>query len=193
MYEIPRTPLGLVQYAFRALARHEVPRDELCFFLAFQLRQMPPSKAQQLVDDLVSKGALGFDHGMITLRRSEDASAEQQPQPQASAGLGDLLRNFVSSSRLSSAVAIADSALEIRRVSARPLRIEALVHGTRDYQLILDEPTRTISHDCPDWQRVSLIRRFCKHVAKLFLLLDRDEAMRLLTSMQKESWTFQQL
>jgi len=192
MYEIPQTPLGLVQYALRALARREVPRDELCFFLAFQLRQMPPSKAQQLVDDLVSKGALGFNHGMITLLGSEDASVEQQPQAQASAALGDLLRNFVTSSRLSSAEAIADSALEIRRVSARPLRIEALVHGTRDYQLILDEATRTISHDCPDWQRVSLIRRLCKHVAKLFLLLDRDEAMRLLTSMERESWTFQQ-
>lgn len=192
MYEIPKTPLGLVQYAFRALARQEVPRDELCFFLAFQLRQMPPSKAQQVIDDLVSKGALGFDRGTITLLSSEDASAEQQPQRQASPALGDLLHNFVSSSRLSSAVAIADNALAIRRVSARPLRIEALVHGTRDYRLILDEAARTISHDCPDWQRVSLIRRFCKHVAKLFLLLDRDEAVRLLTSMRQESWTFQQ-
>jgi hypothetical protein len=191
MYEIPRAPLGLVQYAFRALGRQKVGRDELCFFLAFQLRQMPPSRALQVIEELVSKGALAFDQGMITLTSSEEVSPLQQ-EPQAPPALGDLLHKFATSSRLSSAVGIPDNALEIRRVSARPLRIEALVHGTRDYQLILDEGARTIYHDCPDWQRVSLIRRFCKHVTKLLLLLDKDEAMRLLTSMQQESWVFQQ-
>jgi len=193
MYEIPRTPLGLVQYAFRALGRQKVPRDELCFFLAFELHQMTPSKAQQTIDDLVTKGFLGFEQGMITLLSNSSALLEPKPEPQTKPVLGDLLRNFVSSSRLSSAVAIADNALEIRAVSSKPLRVEAVVHGTRDYQLILDETARTISHDCPDWERVSLIRRFCKHVAKLFLLLDADDAIRILTSLRQEPWVFQRL
>jgi hypothetical protein len=193
MYEIPRSALGLVQYAFRALGKQKIARDELCFFLAFQLHRMPPSKARETVDDLVSKGALTLKDGVITLSDSGSSFAEQQPEPETGPALGDLLRAFVSSSRLSSAVAIADNAFEIHRVSMNPLRIEALVHGTRDYQLVLDEAGRTISHDCPDWERVSLIRRFCKHVAKLFLLLDQDEAVRLLTSMRQQSWTFKRL
>lgn len=192
MTELPRTPLGLVKYAFRALGRQKVAREELCFFLSFQLHQMPPSKAQQAVDDLVSKGALALKDGNITLLSTYDEFTEQERERPSRPVLGDLLRNFAASSRLSSAVAIADKALEIRRVSTTPLRVEVLVHGTRDYQLILDEGARTISHDCPDWQRVSLIRRFCKHVAKLFLLLELDEATRLLTSMQEEPWIFQQ-
>jgi hypothetical protein len=152
---------------------------------------MPPSKALQVVDDLISSGALAFDQGMVTLIMDRESSQQYQ-EPQSPVTLGDLLHKFVSSSRLSSAVAIPDNALEIHRVSTRPLRIEALVHGTRDYRLVLDEGARTISHDCPDWQRVSLIRRFCKHVVKLLLLLDEDEAVRLLTSMQQESWGFGQ-
>ena len=116
MYDIPRNPLALVQYAFRALGRKRIPRDQLCLFLSFQLRQMPPSKAQQLVDDLVSKGELAAEHGMITLLSDGDAFAEEQKESQSTPGLGDLLRSFASASRLSSAVAIADGALEIRRI-----------------------------------------------------------------------------
>ena len=121
---------------------------------------------------------------------SPDAKLDSSVSPPS---LGDLLHQFVSPSRLSRAVGIDDSAIEIQVKTKTPLRIEAVIHGTRDYKLFLDEKSRVIGHNCPDWRRMSVIRRFCKHVTKLFLSLEEDEAVRLLLSMQQESWQFKEI
>jgi len=191
MFAVPRNPLGLVRYAFRALGRDQVTFRELWLFISFDLRQMPPSKARRMIQQLAEEGMLELRGDWVLLSprgRSEATTEVEASTPLAS--LGELLRGFVSSSRLSRAVGMDDTAVEITKKTDKPLRIEAVVHGTHDYSLLLDEETRIISHDCPDWKRTRLLRRFCKHVAKLFLLLPHDDAVRILSSMQREPWQF---
>jgi hypothetical protein len=188
MYSIPRNPVGMIHYAFRAMGQNRVSIERLCFFLSFELGLMPPSKAQIIVNNLSEKGVLIIDDDWVTI--SPDAALDSSA---SSPSLSDLLHHFVSSSRLSRAVGIEDSAIEIKILSKTPLRIKAVVHGTRDYQLSLDEELRIIGHNCPDWRKVSVIRRFCKHVTKLFLSLEEDEAIRLLLSMQRDPWKFEEI
>jgi hypothetical protein len=83
-----------------------------------------------------------------------------------------------------------DQAVEFQRVSINPLKVTATVHGSKDYVIELDEEKKQIAHNCPDWLRVSVLHRFCKHVTKLLLLLEQDEALRILHSLQRDSWEF---
>ena len=195
MFEVPRTPLLLVDYVFRALGKTEIPLQQLVFFIAFDLRQLPPSKARNLLLKLHNNKEIEIQDDIVFQPKGvvsvSESVVERSPTP--SSGLGDQLRLFVSSSRLSRAVGMDDQSIEFDRVSQNPLKIEAAVHGTREYRLELDEELRKIAHDCPDWRRVSVLHRFCKHVAKLFLLLEKEEALRLLQSLQTHSWEFEQL
>lgn len=188
MYRIPRNPLGIIHYTFRAIGRKRVSLEKLCFFLSFELRLMPPSKAYTMVKDLSEKGVLIIDDGWVIISRDAKVASSVSPP-----SLGDLLHQFVSPSRLSRAVGIEDSAIKIQVKRKTPLRIEAVIRGTRDYQLFLDEESSVLRHNCPDWRKVSVIRRFCKHVTKLFLSLEEDEVVRLLLSMQQESWQFEEI
>lgn len=191
MYTVPRNPLQLVDYAFQALGKDRVSLQKLVFFISFDLRQYPPSRVMKILLDLQEKGLLKIVDDVVV--RPQVILPEFEPTvPSSSADLGELLQLFVSSSRLSRAVGMDDNAIDLQRISQNPLRIRAIVHGSRKYALELDEELKQISHDCPDWQRVRVIHRFCKHVAKLFLLLEKDEALRVLRSLQKDSWEFNQ-
>lgn len=191
MYDIPSTPLELVIYAFRALGKEHVSLQNLSFFISFDLHQMPPSQSKNIILDLISKGDLIIQDDFVSLSPTAEITMTNL-KPIQKADFGELLRKFVSSSRLSRAVGLDDKALKIRRVTTCPVRIEAIVHGTKDYTIVLDEEQRMITHNCPDWRRVSVIRRFCKHVAKLFMMLDKKEAIDLLNSIQDEAWRFEE-
>ena len=195
MYAVPRKPLLLVDYAFRALGKTEIPLQKLVFFIAFDLKQLPPSQVKNLILDLHNNDKLEVKNDVVY--QPQEVVHEREPTAQitktSTSGLGEQLRLFVSSSRLSRAVGMDDQAIEFRRLSQEPLKIQASVHGSREYRLELDEEIMQISHDCPDWRRVSVLHRFCKHVAKLFLLLEKEEALRLLQSLQTDSWEFVQL
>lgn len=192
MYAVPRNPLGLIDYSFRALGKTQVPVQQLIFFISFDLRQLPPSQASQIIQNLHTKGQLEINDGIVVQPQEVNLETESMP-PSSSLNLGEQLRLFVSSSRLSRAVGMNDQAIDFRRVSQNPLKIKATVHGSREYLLELDEEAMCISHNCPDWQRVSVLHRFCKHVTKLFLLLEKDEALRILNSLQKDEWEFIQI
>ncbi len=192
MFVVPSSPVRLVDYAFRALGKDQVPIQKLVFFLSFDIRQMAPSQARKLIERLQSEGQISIENGLVKL--SHEMVVENEiPTQDATTNLGEYLRLFVSSSRLSRAVGMNDQAIEFIQVSQSPLKVEATVHGSHDYILILDEASRRIAHNCPDWQKVSLLHRFCKHVAKLFLILEKEEAIRVLQSLQRESWEFEQV
>ncbi len=192
MFGVPRGSIRLVGYAFRALGKKTIPLQQLIFFLSFDLRQMTPSKAKKFIHDLHADGRIVFKDDLVSLPPDLVIESEQ-PTSSSTENLGALLQHFVSNSRLSRAVGMSNQALEIKIASQNPLRLEAKVHGSQDYILVLDEALRQIQHNCPDWKRVSVLHRFCKHVAKLFLLLEKDESIRVLQSLQEESWDFVQL
>ena len=190
MFTIPRNPRGLIEYAFRALGKNSVSVKDLVFFLSFDLRQMPPSRAHDLVKKLQSSGHIVVEEGQVQL--GPNIESEAQPTPvEDVAELGDLLKQFVSSPRLTRAVGMDDKALRFKQTASPPLRIEARVFGSQEYSLVLDEAKKRIEHNCPDWRRVSVLQRFCKHVAKLFLLLKQEDAVRILESLHEGSWEFE--
>jgi hypothetical protein len=67
--------------------------------------------------------------------------------------------------------------------------IEATV---RDYHVIIDFEARTILHDCAGWSKDLQTKRFCKHIGKLLMSMDREKATKMLKRIysEKEKWKF---
>jgi uncharacterized protein YecE (DUF72 family) len=83
----------------------------------------------------------------------------------------DLLTNLMGESRLARAMGIPDEDVRIGTVGVD--RVEAKI---RSYSLTMDEKSKTISHDCGDWERAVETRQLCKHVGKVLLMIPVDVA-----------------
>jgi uncharacterized protein YecE (DUF72 family) len=98
-----------------------------------------------------------------------------------------LLHAFLDIGRLKRAKEIKDSELTIEKEMDQ--RIEAAI---REYHIVIDAEARTILHDCADWSKALPTKRFCKHIGKLLLSLEREKATKILRQIygQKETWQF---
>jgi uncharacterized protein YecE (DUF72 family) len=100
------------------------------------------------------------------------------------------LLKFTDRARLERARTIEDKEVQILEKSGH--RITSRI---KEYQVVVDLDHKTVAHDCPDWTRESKDRRFCKHVARLFLALENDKATAVLEQISKQGkdWEFKTL
>jgi uncharacterized protein YecE (DUF72 family) len=98
-----------------------------------------------------------------------------------------LMHFFVPAERLRRAEQIEDRELTIREQNA-----SRVVASIRDYRIVIDAEAATILHDCADWGRILTTKKLCKHMAKLFLVMNREKATELLRKMyaQQDKWRF---
>jgi Protein of unknown function DUF72 len=96
------------------------------------------------------------------------------------------LRRFVDPNRLDRAKRIESTDVEITRDG------EVILGRIKDYRVEFDPSSRRVVHDCEDWGKVTQRKDFCKHVAKFFLSLPRDEALSHLGAIaaDRDAWTF---
>ncbi len=97
------------------------------------------------------------------------------------------LSGLMGESRLARALGIPEEELEI--TAADKSRVEARI---RKYVLKMDMASRTIVHDCGDWERSIDTRQLCKHVGRTLLSIDDEVAVEWISAMQSEpgSWKF---
>ena len=99
-----------------------------------------------------------------------------------------LISLFMDTGRLIRAREIRNDELEIEEET--PQRIVARI---RDYHIIVDSESKTIQHDCEDWRKGLEAKRFCKHMGKLLLSINRNAATELLKKIDQDGdkWQFQ--
>jgi len=71
---------------------------------------------------------------------------------------------------------------------------EDMIKATiRDYVIELSLDGKMLKHNCDDWRKGLIVRRFCKHVVKLFLSLQSDQAREILKDIveNRDLWAFQ--
>ena len=100
----------------------------------------------------------------------------------------DLLSSLMGESRLARALAIRDEELTVKTATS-----EKIVAKIRDYNLTMESQTKTITHDCGDWERSIETRQLCKHVGKVLLSLPENTALGWVTQIHEdpEAWHFQ--
>ncbi|RLE79726.1 MAG: hypothetical protein DRJ51_07215 [Thermoprotei archaeon] len=98
----------------------------------------------------------------------------------------DLLSLLVSEKRLKRAEEMSDKELRYED------RGSEIVCKIRAYKIVIDLNEKAIVHDCADWQKLVESKRFCKHLAKLFLSLPQERATKLLETIISEldDWDF---
>ncbi len=99
----------------------------------------------------------------------------------------ELMRYFTAAGRLERARSISDTELAISKSTDD--RLEATL---REYRIVIDSKSKSIMHDCADWEKIMSTKKLCKHIAKLLLSIDKQLATELLRGLyaQKESWQF---
>jgi uncharacterized protein YecE (DUF72 family) len=101
--------------------------------------------------------------------------------------LPDILERFTSEERLKRAKEMKDDEVKIEELS------ESVVKASvREYHVLIDLANKVIMHDCADWDKVSAEKKFCKHLAKMMLLMERNTALRVLNRIRSEiaDWDF---
>jgi uncharacterized protein YecE (DUF72 family) len=103
-------------------------------------------------------------------------------------GVENLLLNFSSQEVLDAARSIPERDLSLREDSRR--RLAAYVGDTT---VDIDLEQQTIVHRCPVWSKTVSEKRFCPHVARLFLMVDSERARSLLSLLRSslETWKFE--
>ena len=99
----------------------------------------------------------------------------------------NLLNIFIDKPRLKRAQRIKDKELTVQEETDD--QIKALI---RDYHIVIDLGNHLVLHDCADWSRVLPSKRFCKHIGKLLLSIDKQKASNILKQIcaNKEAWEF---
>jgi uncharacterized protein YecE (DUF72 family) len=107
--------------------------------------------------------------------------------PPVHMSLENLISYLTAPARLNRAEQIKESELAIVQETGEHL--EATI---REYHIDVDLQNKSISHDCADWARVSSTKKFCKHMARLFLSIDRRRATEILKDIydNEETWQF---
>jgi len=136
-------------------------------------------------------------HGSAALRRLT-YQARQRPVrvqgleawtgPLAGKTVEAALRNFVDSEILQAAESIPDKDLSLREDGKG--RLAAYVADTT---VDIDLENRTIVHRCPAWSKLLLEKKFCQHVARVFLIVEPGKALNLLSLIRSglEDWKFE--
>jgi hypothetical protein len=109
-----------------------------------------------------------------------------------------LLKAFLDSGTINRAVIISDSAIKINTFDPDDKIVKAEVKGSQNtpYIIEISADEKVLKHDCHDFQtKRAHDKKFCKHLAKLFLLLkEKDEkgAALILENISKDinKWDF---
>jgi len=138
-------------------------------------------------------------HGTAALRmvrlRGREREIAAEPKgleawtgPVVEKSVENLLLNFADPEILDAARSIPERDLSLREDSRRQL---AAYVG--DTTVDIDLEQQTIIHRCPVWARSISEKRFCPHVAGVFLMVDQERARSLLSLIQSSlgNWKFE--
>jgi hypothetical protein len=105
------------------------------------------------------------------------------------AKLVDLLGNVMGETRLARSFTIPDEDIKVKEANLKTIKA-----NIRDYNLNMDMASKTILHDCGDWERAIETRQLCKHIGKVLLTIPEQVALAWVSAIHEnpDAWKFQQ-
>ena len=100
----------------------------------------------------------------------------------------DLLLHMSDKRRLERGRTITDAELVVEESSEGMIRAKI-----RRYTIEVNRTTKVLKHDCDDWRKGLGMKRLCKHVIKLFLILPSEDSRQILTDLieNADTWRLQ--
>ena len=99
----------------------------------------------------------------------------------------DLLLHVSDKHRLKRAKTIKDTELIVDESSETMIKVKI-----RKYTIEVNRKTKVLKHDCEDWSQGLGMKRLCKHMIKLFLILPSEDSRQILTDLVENTntWRF---
>ena len=221
-FAIPRGITSeMVLHIWKIIALPSIEQDDLLHKISFELFLFSPKEAKEFVNVAIHKGSLILI-GDDRIKLSESLALElykwhEKRKTHISERLKEindfseksknndtnkfkiLLKALLDKGTINRAVAESDSAYEFRIIDSGQKIIKAEVQGSQKipYTIEININEKMIKHNCHDFRaKRAENKKFCKHLAKLFLLLkiqNTDLASYFLESITKEinNWNFQ--
>lgn len=205
-FAIPRNNISeLILYIWKIIDLPTISAHDLIFKISFDLFLESPENANIIVQKAIFNGILTETvNGNLKLSRELSQKLhtwqkkskkdiikwKEQNQKkeklikildkEKTSDFGVLLNAFLDKGTINRAVAITDDAFKINEFDFSKGIIKVMISGSKEesYVVSIDVNNKKLQHNCHDFQtnRVEN-KKFCKHLAKLFLLLkEKDEA-----------------
>ncbi|TXT66775.1 MAG: hypothetical protein BAJALOKI3v1_10045 [Promethearchaeota archaeon] len=218
-----KDPSELLLYIWKIINLDNVSEQDLLYNISFELYLMSPDKTYIFIQKCVEKNLL-IRNSDETLslnenlekklqnwqekRKNQMKKWEMQSKTQKStlkqlkqekkSDFNVLLKAFLDKGTLNRAVTVSDSAFNINVLDEASGVIEAEVQGSKEqpYKITLNTNKKNLNHDCDDFiNKRARNKKFCKHLAKLFLLLKENNeslALKLLNNLASSinDWEF---
>jgi hypothetical protein len=206
-FAIPRNNNSdLILYIWKIIDLPLIPLNDLIYKISYGLFLQSPDKAKIFIENCLKNNLLTKDdNGNLilssALKRKIDSWQKQRKEEvigninsakkinqlksdfikEEASNFSILLKSFVDRPTLNRAASISNLAFNIKVFDSIKGIIDSTVSGSRDepYVIELNTNTKLLKHNCHDFEtRRSKNKQFCKHLAKLFLLLrDTDKAL----------------
>ncbi|MHA1670607.1 MAG: hypothetical protein ACTSV5_08505 [Promethearchaeota archaeon] len=198
----------MVLYIWKIIGLASISLNELLYKLSFELFLYDPKEAKIFVDTAISQKYLVLDEGinlklskdlnqklkMWEIKRKEEISEKSSSTKKLNdlrSYNGYLIKNsnqfknlfklFVDEATAGRSASILQSDIKLLRFDDKIGILKATVKGSQEnnYEIEINVKLKILKHDCHDFQtRKSKSKKFCKHLARLFLLLkEQDETL----------------
>ena len=191
-------------YIWKIIELPFVSLSELIYKLSFELYLFSPKDAKEFIKKVVHNGFLIIDSDnklslsdalnlelknwhrkrrVEILKKVNNSTSIAKNidnfKKNSSNKFNILLKAFLDTGTINRAVLVSDSAISINTFDPHSKIIKAEVKGSQKTPYIIEISTneKVLKHDCNDFQtKRAQSKKFCKHLAKLFLLLkEKDE------------------
>ena len=223
-FAIPRgNTAEMVLHIWKILELPDIHQDDLLHKISFELSFFSPKDAKEFINGAVHKGYL-IQESNERIKLSESLDIElnkwhemrkihitkkknnfnnlneftDESKNSEKNTFKILLKALLDKGTINRAVAESDSAYEFKLIDSGQKIIKAEVKGSQKipYKININISEKIIEHNCHDFQTKRAVnKKFCKHLAKLFLLLkikNNDLASYFLEIITKDidNWKF---
>ncbi len=191
----------LVIYIWKSLDLPSITKENLLYYISFELFLFKPNKTIQIVNEALKKGFLIEKKGYLSASNSIRSELEKwqiaegdrvdqalneiknraiiqnELESEKHSSFNMLLKEFADQNILNRAVTISKNAFSEVNTNFNRGLITAQVIGSNEspYKIEINVNKKKISHNCHDFAtRRRNLKKFCKHLVKLFLILRAD-------------------
>ena len=199
-FAIPRNnPAEMILYIWKIIDLPTITEDDLLFTISFDLFLLSPQKAKELIHSSIENNSLEkHDKDILSLSRNLKKNLENWQLERKEAILtkiiqskkkdkalnnfqkdkvsifNTLLKAFLDRGTINRTLSISEEDFNIIEFDFERGFIKADVSGSKkeSYRIEININNRELIHNCHDFQtKRAENKKFCKHLAKLFLLL----------------------
>jgi hypothetical protein len=194
-----KDPQQLILYLWKIIDLPKISKKDLLYDISFKFFLVSPSGANKLIQQSIKKGYLTQNpDNTLSLsnsleqqlnswqqsRKNKIVRRQQLREKQASdlkelkqskgSDFSTLLKAFLDKGTLNRAVTVSEDSFNIKDVDLKKGIISGDVSGSKEepYIIEINSNEKVLKHNCHDFrERRAPNKKFCKHLAKLFILL----------------------